>query len=196
MTPESTLKPHELSDPATWVDEHGDYLYRYAYMRLRDPDVAEDALQETLLAALKARERFSGKSTERTWLVGILKHKITDYLRTKFREQPISEFDLEEEGKSFNDLFDRFDHWKQGIGNWETNPAELLKNDQFWQVLEKCVENLPKRHAQIFTMRVMEELDSDEICKVSNISTTNLNVILHRARVKIRSCLDENWFQE
>ncbi len=184
-----------IIDPERWVDEHGDYLYRYALTRLKNPDVAEDIVQETFMAALKARERFAGQSTERTWLTGILKHKIVDRLRVQYRE--ISATDLEQdddEAEGGDPFFDRFDHWKQGVSNWKTNPAELLEQSEFWGVLDSCVRNIPDKMRQAFSLRVLDNLSTEEVCKILNVTTTNLNVILHRARLRLRQCLETNWF--
>jgi len=180
------------SDPEVWVDKHGDYLYHYALARLRDPDVAQDVVQETFLGALRARERFSGRSTERTWLLGILKHKLIDYLRTQYRERPVSE--LETEDNTAEQIFDQRDHWREGFGSWNGNPAELLEQSEFLETLHGCLATLPKRIADAFTLRVMDGLSTQEVCNILNVSTTNLNVMLHRARLRLRHCLEAKWF--
>lgn len=179
-------------DPELWVDEHGDYLYRYAMMKVRNPDLAEDLVQETLMAGIRGLERFSGKSSIRTWLVGILKHKIIDYLRTKYREQPLSDFEMED--KTYGQLFDEFDHWRQGLSSWKVDPLELANDGEFMRTLHECLSKLPERHAQAFQLRVLDDLTTDEVCKILNVTTTNLNVMLHRARLGLRECLEVNWF--
>jgi RNA polymerase sigma-70 factor (TIGR02943 family) len=178
-------------DPAGWVDNHGDVLFRYALLRLRDSPAAEEVVQETFLAALKSRDSFSGRSSERTWLVGILKHKIVDYIRRRIREHPAAEADTSD----FNteEPFDGAGRWKTGPARWRTDPAVAREMSEFQQVFNTCMENLPERQADAFTLREMEELSSEEICKVLGISETNLWVMLHRARQRLRGCIDEEW---
>lgn len=182
----------QLSDPEEWVDRYGDYMYRYALSRLRNPDVAEDVVQESLIAGLKARERFSGRSSERTWLLGILKHKIIDHMRVQYRERPMSE--LETEDQNAEEMFDRFDWWKGGMSNWRADPAELASEGEFWMILEECVKDLPERMGDAFSLRVMDDMETDEVCNILQVTATNLNVMLHRARLKLRKCLEVNWF--
>jgi RNA polymerase sigma-70 factor (TIGR02943 family) len=186
-------------DPSVWVDEHGDYLFRYATFRLRDPSIAEDVVQETLLAALQAYHSFAGRGSERTWLVGILKHKITDYFRRSSRETPASQL----EGESFeHDEFFRgagdewADHWQveHAPTDWHTNPSELLERNEFWEIFSQCLSPLPTRIASAFTLREVDGLTSEEICDILGISVNNLWVMLHRARLHLRRCLEINWF--
>ena len=181
-----------LSDPQNWVTEHGDYLYRYALMRVRDASLAEDLVQETFLAALRARDNFSGKSTEKTWLVGILKHKIVDQLyRSK---SGLQVEDIEAMADIWNDNFDQKGHWKSGFSAWSA-PDLALERDKFWEVFQRCIENLPPRLAQAFLLKEMDGLSGEELCKALDISTTNnVWVMLSRARMRLRDCLDTNWF--
>jgi RNA polymerase sigma-70 factor (ECF subfamily) len=186
-------------DCAAWLDEHGDYLYKYAVFRLRDETAAEDAVQETFLAALKAYEKFEGRGSERTWLVGILKHKIIDHFRKVHREAPFGE----EAGDDPEHLefFERPDQW---AGHWNTDyaptdwhatPAELTERSDFWRVFTDCLSPLPPRTASAFTMREVDGLKSEEICEILSISANNLWVMLHRARLHLRNCLEVNWFR-
>lgn len=176
----------------SWVDEHGDYLFRYALPRVRDQHVAEELVQETFLAALKAVESFRGDSSPRTWLVGLLRRKIADHYRKRSREG---------EGESIDATDPMIDAWFDEKGSWikwprrcEMDPAELLQRADFWVVLENCVQALPERLAAAFTLRMMDARESDEVCKVLSITTTNLWVALHRARARLRACLEANWF--
>lgn len=184
-------KPKELSPPKDWLARHGDALYRYAYFRLRDATQAEDLVQETLLAALQARDGFGGRATERTWLIGILKNKLVDYLRKGAREQPFSE--LIGNDDEINALFDSGGHWKTPPSDWG-NPSNALEQKQFWKVFADCFAALSSRHAQIFAMCEFDGLDSTEVCKVFDITATNVWVILHRARLRLRQCLESHWF--
>lgn len=188
------IKAYSLSDPEQWVDAHGDYLYRYALLRLRNASWAEDAVQETFVAALKARERFSGQSTERTWLTGILKHKIADLFRKRQREIAASELSSEDE--EVDRLFDEKGKWIEALAEWKRTPAEKLEQVEFWNVLKDCLSKLPERHAQAFMLRSIEGFESAEVCNIMEITATNLGAILHRARMRLRNCLEINWFKD
>jgi len=176
------------------LEGHRRYLMRVAHLQLRDRDVAEDVVQETLLAALAARQSFTGRSSVRTWLTGILKHKIVDAIRRKQRD-PLFESSFAGE----TDL-DEFDALFQRNGAWETPPAawgdpeSALSRQEFFDVLQLCLEKLPPNTARVFIMREVMELESDEICKELVITANNLWVILYRARVALRQCLEQNWF--
>ncbi len=193
MTKNDSTSP--LSDPTHWVDLHGDILYRFALSRLRDPFEAENAVQETFLSALKARDSFSGKSSERTWLIGILKHKIIDTYRKKYRETPVSSLQNDEESMTIDSFFDQTEHPLKYPSDWSADPRELAKNKEFWGVLEKCLKKLPKATSSAFSLREIDKMSTDEICNILNITPTNLWVMLHRARLQLRGCLEKNWFE-
>jgi RNA polymerase sigma-70 factor (ECF subfamily) len=180
------------SDPANWVDQYGDLLFRYALLRLRDPILAEDVVQETLLAALQGRKNFESRSTERTWLVGILKHKIIDYFRKAGREEPIND-DESQQSVGEGD-FKQNGRWRIGPAPWKMDSSAILEQNEFWEILRQCTSALPSRLANAFMLKEVEELSSKEVCKVCNISPTNLWVMLHRARFRLRECLEVNWF--
>lgn len=181
------------SDPGTWVDRHGDVLMRYAMLRIRDPHLSEDLVQETFLAALNARDKFKGASSERTWLVGILKHKIADYYRKKGREIPVGEGDSSQPDGEMT-FFNQDGMWKDGPEEWGGDPADLFRKKEFLAQVTKCVDGLNPRLAHAFTLRDIEGKESKEICKVLGVSETNLWVILHRARMLMRRCLEIHWF--
>jgi len=182
-----------FSQPERWLEQHGDALYRYAYFRLRDRAQAEDLVQETFIAALQARQRFAGRSSERTWLIGILKNKLVDYLRKSFRERPLAE--LIENESEIDVLFDASadDHWKNPPADW-MNPIQALESKQFWKIFMECIEALPVRQAQAFSLCELQGLEGEEACKVLGIATTNLWVMMHRARLRLRECLETHWF--
>lgn len=186
-------------DPGRWLDEHGDYLFRYAVFRLRDDNAAEDAVQETFLAALKAYDQFEGRGSERTWLIGILKHKIVDHFRRIGREAPIGE--EADEGPEHREFFERPDEWQGHWTNeraptdWHATPAELMERSDFWKVFSDCLSPLPQRTASAFTLREVDGLASEEICEMLSIKVNNLWVMLHRARLHLRNCLELNWFR-
>lgn len=185
-------------DPGIWLEQHGDYLFKYAVFRLRDSVAAEDVVQETFLAALKAYERFEGRGSERTWLVGILKHKITDHFRRSTREAPIGEVEAESDDhpEFFRQAGEWIGHWdlNHAPTDWHANPAELVEQSDFWRVFTDCLSPLPQRTASVFTLREVDGLSSDEICETLGITANNLWVILHRARLHLRNCLELNWF--
>ena len=178
--------------PSEWVDRYGDYLFRYAMLRLRDRSAAEDMVQETFLAALKDGGTFSGDSSEATWLVGVLKHKIADHYRRQAREAPLEEGDLREHPDA--EHFNGVGHWTTGPNEWGRNPADLYRQGEFLNRFRMCLSELSPNHANAFTLREIEGLGTAEICKVLGVSETNLWVILHRARALLRRCLETSWF--
>jgi len=186
----------QLSDPKDWADKHGDYLYRCAMLRVRDAGLAEEVVQETFLAALQAGERFAGGSSERSWMVGILKHKIIDHFRKQSREG--SSEDLERVVVDLDEhLFDAEGYWKShavGPKNWPNDPSAALEQKQFWEVLKRCLSELPPKMAQVFSLREVDELSSDEVCATLDITSSNLWVLLHRARKHLRGCLEKHHF--
>ena len=190
---ENLRATESVVDPERWVDEYGDYLFRYALTRLRNPKTAEDIVQETFLAALKSRSTFSGKSSEKTWFVGILKHKIIDYFRKSSHEQPMSDFTANKDDIT-EELFDRNGRWKKPPEKWDTDPIKVIEQDEFWVIFQNCLNKLHTKIADAFSLRELEGLDTEEICDVLHLSKTNLWVMLHRARIQLRQCLEINWF--
>lgn len=178
-----------------WLTEHGDYLYRFALARLRDPHQAEDAVQETLLAAMQGQP-FAGKSAVRTWLTGILKHKIIDLMRKQMREQAtyaLGEDNGLPEQPGMDEFFEGDDrHWADSPQVWAM-PDGQLEQKQFLQILQSCLERLPQKLAMLFTLRDIQEEDNDTICKELGISATNAWVMLYRARMGLRKCLELHW---
>lgn len=183
-------------DPENWVDEHGDYLFGYALLRVRDRELAEELVQETFLAALKARHNFAGQSSEKTWLVGILKHKIIDHFRRVSREHSVADFEANgHEEDLFRQTGEWVDHWKPESApkEWANDPGRLLEQKEFWEVFKRCLAELPPRLAQAFTLREIDGFSSEEICEILNISANNLWVMLHRARALLRRSMEVNW---
>lgn len=180
-------------NPEKWVNEHGDYLYNYAISRLFSKDLAEDILQETFLFAYQDREKFSGKSSERTWLIAILKRKIADYYRKKTSKK--------EQSIEFNSPFiqDDFMHgsWidRRTPQNWNTDEDDLSKNENFINILKKCVSFLPDRWKAVFTLKHLEETPNDEITEMLQVSESNIWTILHRSRLHLRECIEKHWFK-
>ena len=173
--------------------EHRTYLMRYARLQLRNDAWAEDAVSETLLAALSKPQSFGNRSQLKTWLVGILKHKIIDVLRQRRREVQLADDDGDG-GEELDALMFKADgHFTSEPADWG-NPEQELNSRQFFAVLEACTEKLPTAMGRVFLMREWLELDTEEICKELRLTQTNLYVQLHRARLRLRECLELNWF--
>ncbi len=193
----SDTNQHKL-EPQKWVERYGDYLFSYAIGRVNDSGKAEDLVQETFLAALKARDRFRGASTERTWLTSILKRKIIDTYRKKYSSKE-SSFG-EHEGTVFDGDFYRSvepfkGHWLEGSGpnSHSFLPEGELEQEELMKFINLCIENLQPQLAAAFIMRMIDEEDSDTICKELGITPSNLWVMLHRARLRMRECLEKKW---
>lgn len=181
-----------MDDFRARVESERPYLMRYAGLQLRDPHAAEDAVQETLLAALASEAGYAGRSNLRTWLTGILKHKIVDTIRRASREQPLAVGDEDDAG-DLDAPFDRRGHWQEPPAAWE-NPDGALHQKQFLAALEACLANLPAKTAQAFMLREHLGLETGEICKELGITATHCWVLLYRARMALRLCLETNWF--
>jgi len=174
------------------IQQHRSYLLRYAVLQLRNPEQAEDVVQETLLAALEGRARFAGGSSLKTWLTGILKHKILDAIRRKSREQPLAPAG-DDDHDAVDALFKQDGHWQQMPATWG-DPEQALENRKFWEIFELCSRLLPERTARVYMLREVMEMTTEEICQEFGITPTNLWVILHRARLVLRECLEIKWF--
>ena len=160
-----------LTEPEQWVDRHGDGLYRYALLRLRSPELAADIVQETFVDALRARNSFAGRSSEWTWLVGILRHKIIDHIR-KVGRQPKS--GKGERSKSESELaFDRRGEWRVGPAEWRSDPSLQLETVEFWDVIAGCLSKLPQSLADAFTLRELDGLEANEVQSILDISPAN-----------------------
>lgn len=173
------------------LDRHRPYLLRFALLQLRDRSAAEDAVQETLLAAIQGASQFAGQSSVRTWLVGILKHKIVDSVRKASREQSVESF--EDRGEDLDAFFSDDGHFAEAPQQW-ANPERSLEQGRFFEALERCLHALPVKTARAFMMRELMGLETEEICKELRISTSNCWVMLYRARMSLRACLEQTWF--
>lgn len=181
----------EADGPESWVDRHGDVLYRYALLRLRSPDLAADVVQETFLDALRARESFSGRSRERTWLVGILRHKILDHFRRSGRGRSSAAPVEMGDGPDF----DHRGRWRLGPASWEGEPDRELEAKEFWDVFNDCLSKAPAGLADAFFLREIDGLGAEEVRLILGITPANLWAWLHRARSLLRGCLEANWFR-
>jgi RNA polymerase sigma-70 factor (ECF subfamily) len=179
---------------AAEIESHRGYLMRIAQLQLRDRESAEDAVQETLLAALAARDGFSGRSSLKTWLTGILKHKVVDAIRRRQREpRATASFEEELDLDDFDALFRSNGAWDAPPADWG-DPVAALDRREFFDVVDFCLDKLPPNTGRVFMMREVMELETEEICKELRITANNLWVILYRARVSLRQCLEQNWF--
>lgn len=187
--------PGPPADPAEWLDLHGDALYRYARAKVGRREVAEDLVQETLLAALQSLDRYRGDSLPRTWLLAILRRKIADLYRRDPAAFPRIEADLSApKDRSSPRFFDADGHWSEPPATWK-NPLDSLEDDEFWVVFNDCVAHLPQHIAQAFIFREIEGIDVDRLRSDLKVGAANLRVRLHRARLLLRGCLEKNWFE-
>jgi RNA polymerase sigma-70 factor (ECF subfamily) len=175
------------------LDQHRPHLLKFAMLQLRNAAIAEDVVQETLLAALQSAGNFAGQSSVRTWLIGILKHKIIDTIRRRSREQPL---ELTDEDASLEDvaaIFREDGHYRDEPADWG-DPEAALTQRKFFEALERCMEGLPKNAGRVFMMREVMGLETEEICKDLGITPSNCWVLLYRARMSLRACLEQRWF--
>jgi RNA polymerase sigma-70 factor (ECF subfamily) len=184
----------DADEAESWVDRYGEVLYRFAMVRVKDPVIAEDLVQETFLAALRGRENFQGRSSLKSWLVAILKHKIVDHIRKSVKEKVLENFDSLVDQVEPN--FDDQGKWNLRPQNWTVNPVKLYQQKEFMDILYQCLARLRGRQAEIFMLREIDGLSTEEICKELNITATNSWVMLYRARMGLRSCLEENWIDD
>jgi len=187
-SPPSAARP----DAEAWLRDHGDALFRYALLHTRDVAAAEDAVQETLLAALRGAQNFEHGSSERTWLIAILRNKLIDQIRRNTRETASGDpGDVDEAVAS---QFTKRGTWSLAPCSWSNDPEQALAQREFWDILTECLAKLPARQAFAFCLRELEDAPMADICKVLEVSATNLWTILHRARTRLRRCLESNWF--
>lgn len=182
-------------DSALWVDKYGDMMYRFALVRVKDQDAAEEVVQSALTAAVQAQKSFQGRSSEKSWLFGILKHKIMDHFRAIKKRQT---YDLspDDSPDPYERAFDKTGHWKMPVQNWNLDPEKSAQNKQLVAALSQCLDNLSDKYRRIFVMREVDGVSSEEICNEFDIQPTNLWVMLHRARNQLKKCLEKRWFNE
>ncbi len=184
-----------VSSIATQIQRLRPDLLRFARLQLRNDSWAEDVVSETLLAVLEKPDAFAGQSSLKTFLIGVLKHKIIDQLRSVKREVQVELSDDESVDDAFDSLFLADGHFRDPPLDWG-DPHANLERREFFEILQVCVDKLPAAIGRIFMMREWLELETDEICKELNISTSNCWVMLYRSRMRLRECLELNWFGE
>ncbi len=194
MNSNSPVIADQAPDPDQWVDLYGTYLYRYALSRVSDQETAQDLVQEALVAAIQAFERFQGRSSIKTWLIAILKRKIVDYYRRSSNRQITD--DIDSVANNIDQMFNDTGHWKVMPNEWTTNPGAAYEQQEFMDVLYQCLANLPSRLAEIFMLREFEEMSTEAVCEQLSISESNSWVMLYRARMKLRSCMETNWIND
>ena len=187
------MDPDQPIDPDRWVDDHGDALFGYAMLRLRDADVAAELVQETFLEALKGLANFRGQSSERTWLVGILKHKVVDQFRRRARQERGTGGDSPGDPTE-SEFFDGRGAWKVPVTGRVEPPGDALDRVEFWEAFRACLAELPPIYADAFTLCELEGLPGPEACQVLGITPTNLCARLHRARLLLRRGLEARRF--
>ncbi len=180
------------SSPSQWLELYGDILYRYALRMVNHPETAEDIVQETFIAAYKGHANYSGKSTEKTWMIGILKHKVIDFYRKKKGEYQVEDIELTADLN--NATFDQNGHWREGLSEW-SNPEQALASKEFQQIFDECLQSLPPNLAHVFALKELSGMNGEEVRQALDISTTNnVWVMLSRARIRLQNCLDKHWF--
>lgn len=178
-------------DVTQWVNDYSDALFGYAVQRVRDREGASDLVQETFLAAWRNVDAYNGEASVKTWLFTILKNKIIDHYRKAANRQTAII-------KSDNDpFFDEADHWKDGLcpQDWGASPESRMNTKEFYTVFDGCKAKLKEIYSAVFSMKYLDDLQSEEICKVLNITASNYWVIIHRAKTQLRACLETNWFK-
>src|SRR4051812_2761587 len=179
-----------------WIQSHRPSLVRYATAQLRDSALAEEVVQEALLAALEGIDGFGGRSSLRTWLTSILRFKVVDLQRRTIAERARQPFQPREEGEDeswLDDLFDESGHWREAPQAW-ADPEAALEQRRFWEAFESCLAGLPPTAQRVFFKREVLGEETDILCKAEGITPSNCWVILHRSRLALRACLEKNWF--
>lgn len=186
-----------LLHPATWPDLYGNYLVTFAYMRVSDRDLAQDLVQDTFFSALKAKDNFEGKASEKTWLVSILKNKIIDYYRKTGLKDAKGNRMPGKKNVSLENFFEE-GQWKEGTRplRWNMDETHPVETKEFFEVFHKCVGKLKGKGAVAFRMKYIDHEKSEDICEALKITPSNYWVLIHRAKLQLREHLDKNWFNE
>jgi RNA polymerase sigma-70 factor (ECF subfamily) len=185
-------------DPHEWVNRYAHELYGYAMAKTSDTALAEDFVQETFLAGLKSLANFKGDSSERTWLYAILKNKIADYYKKASTRYEISNSEFIVEDDSFLDnYFDEEGEWKKSTApeKWGVDYSNSIENKELAATLEKCMDKLPKNQKQLVFLKLIQEDQTEKVCKELNITSTNYWVLIHRAKLQLRACIEKNWIR-
>ena len=185
----TAMLPLQVGD----IENHRRAMFKFAMLQLRNEAQAEDCVQEALAAAIQSASRFQGDSSVRTWLIGILKHKILDHFRRASREQTLTVSDAETSLEDFDALFKDDGHFIDPPAAW-ANPEQALTQREFFEVLERCMQALPKITAQVFMLREVTGMSTEARCAELGISSNNCWIMFYRARMSLRECLEKRWF--
>ncbi len=179
--------------PSQWVEKYADALFAYAIVRVSEREAARDLVQDTFLSALQSINSFRGESSEKTWLFTILKNKIIDRYRKNATEKSIPL--PEEEGFTLDTFFEEHGEWKIPARphDWHEAPSDNYRSREFLEVLYRCLGKLKDQARALFTLKYLEEQESEEICKELGLSSSNYWVMMHRAKLALRHCVEKNW---
>lgn len=184
----------QLHNPA-FLKDLRQQMIKFAFLQLSSLPQAEDVVQEALTSAFQNLDSFKGRAAFKTWVFAILKNKIIDVVRQKSRLVAMSELFKDEESElSVDELFDASGHWHkyEAPQAWQS-PEEMMEQSDFWIIFEACLDHLPAKYAQVFMMREVVELSSNEICSKLELSISNFNVLMYRSRTRLRECLENKW---
>lgn len=184
------MSKHTLN-PDKWITLHADYMYNYTISRVNNHELAKDLVQETFLSSLKAMKNFKGKASERTWLISILKRKIIDQYRKKNSKKGQAEVRM-----SFYEDGENKGKWieERAPSDWKDMDA-AIENDELKSALDHCIDGLPEKYRLVFILKTVKDYETEEICNELDITSSNLWVIIHRARVQLRACMEDSWFK-
>lgn len=184
-------KKHSL-DPTQWVLRYADYLFNYAISRVDDQELAKDLVQETFFSGIKGKDNFRGQASERTWLVAILKRKIIDHYRKINSAKGKKEVRM-----NFYERGDKKGRWieERVPQSWGNDAERDIENEELKKALDSCIEKLPEKYRIVFLLKTVRKFETEEICNELDITPSNLWVIIHRARVQLRNCMEKTWFK-
>ena len=184
------MTAHKL-DPDSWVDSYADYLFNYAVVRVSDAEIAKDLVQETFFAGLKSAKNYKGDAAERTWLIAILKRKVIDHYRKINSNKGKAEVRM-----SYSSSSDSEGDWleEQVADPFSTLENSAIENEELGSAIHSCISKLPKKQAQVFKMKTIQGVSTEDICNELGINPSNLWVMIHRARTALMGCLNENWY--
>ena len=188
---------NNILKPSDWLANYGDYLFSLAMVKTGNKETAEDLVQETFLSAYKARDTFKQDSTEKTWLTAILKNKIIDFYRKKDVLKEVSNYISDTETSFDDNFFSSEDgHWlsESAPQAWSSQADAKLNSNEFNSIIQYCIQKMPHRLVPVFIAKYLEEDKAENICKEFDITPSNYWVMIHRAKLLIRSCLEKNWF--
>ena len=196
---EEDPKNSKTLDPTKWIENHGDVLFKYSLRYVKDKATAEDLVQETLLAAIKGAKSFAGSSSEQTWLIGILKNKISDYYRKAYRDASSEKLTavIDPDELDFISKGTGIGSWNadRRPADWNVDPNDPVEQKQFWIYLNNCLDKIDPKLAIVYSLKDIYEIEYKEVCNILTVNPTNLRVMLHRARKLLRNCFEKNWIE-